>query len=123
MKFEKMSDVTLPILTVPLDRRRGRVAVLRIRILDPGLVTKSGSRYFLELRNHFFGVKYLNSFMRIRDGKNSDPGWRKVGSGIRYKHPGSATQVRGTDPAPDPSVIKKKSKKSLDSNCFVVTSL
>jgi hypothetical protein len=41
---------------------------------------KLGS-YFLELRNHFFGflgLKYLNSFMRIRD-----PEWRQVGSGIR----------------------------------------
>jgi hypothetical protein len=34
--------------------------------------------------------------MRIRDGKNSDPRWKKFGSGmekirIRDKHPGSAT--------------------------------
>jgi hypothetical protein len=29
--------------------------------------------------------------MRIRDGDSSDPGWKKVGSGIRDKHPGSAT--------------------------------
>ncbi len=28
---------------------------------------------------------------RIRDGKKSNPGWKKVGSGIRDKHPGSAT--------------------------------
>ncbi len=49
--------------------------------LDPG----SGSgminpdhRYFRELRNQFFGLKYLNYLMRIRDGK-------------RDKHPGSAT--------------------------------
>jgi hypothetical protein len=42
---------------------------------------KSGSgSYFLELRNHFLG---LNSLMRIRDGKKSDPGWKKVGTGIR----------------------------------------
>jgi hypothetical protein len=57
--------------------------------------------YFLELRNHsfgFFGVKILKFFdadpgsgmetVRIRD-----PGWKKVGSGIRDKHPGSATLV------------------------------
>ncbi len=29
--------------------------------------------------------------MRIRDGDSSDPGWKKVKSGIRDKHPGSAT--------------------------------
>jgi hypothetical protein len=29
--------------------------------------------------------------MRIRDGNNSDPGWKKYESGIRDKHPGSAT--------------------------------
>jgi hypothetical protein len=34
----------------------------------------------------FWGLKYLNSFMRIWD-----PGWKKVGSVIRDKHPGSAT--------------------------------
>jgi hypothetical protein len=32
--------------------------------------------------------------MRIRDGDSSDPGWKKVGSGIRDKHPGSATLPR-----------------------------
>jgi hypothetical protein len=47
--------------------------------------------YFRELRNHFFGLKYLNYLMRIRD-----TGWKKYGSGmekirIRDKHPGSAT--------------------------------
>jgi hypothetical protein len=46
--------------------------------------------YFLELRNHFLGLKYLNSLMRTRD-----PGWRQFGSGIRNKHPGSATLNRG----------------------------
>ncbi len=37
--------------------------------------------------------------MRIRDGKNSDPGWKKFGSGmenirIRDKHSGSATLIK-----------------------------
>jgi hypothetical protein len=46
----------------------------------------------------FFGVKILKFFdedpgsgmetVRIRD-----PGWKKIGSGIREKHPGSATLV------------------------------
>jgi hypothetical protein len=41
--------------------------------------------YFLELINHFFGLKYLNSLMRIRD-----PGFgmEKFGFGILDKHPG-----------------------------------
>jgi hypothetical protein len=69
----------------------GKKSGIRIRDEQPG-------SYFLELRNHFMGLKifnlkYFNSFMRIRNGKNSDPGWKKVGSGIRDKHPGSATLV------------------------------
>ncbi len=32
-------------------------------------------------------IKYLNSLMRIRDGDNSDPGWKKVGSGINIPDP------------------------------------
>ncbi len=84
---------------------RQLLAVLRIRIRDPGLgaflTPGSGIRdeqpgsYFLELRNRFFaflgGVKILKFFdehsgsgmetVRIRD-----PGWKKVGSGIRDKH-------------------------------------
>jgi hypothetical protein len=53
--------------------------VLRIRIRDE----QPGS-YFLELRN-FFWVKILKVFDAdpIRDGKNSDLGWKKVGSGVR----------------------------------------
>jgi hypothetical protein len=46
----------------------------------------------------FWGLKYLNSLMRIRDPGSGmetvwirDPGWIKVWSGIRDKHPGSAT--------------------------------
>jgi hypothetical protein len=41
----------------------------RIRIRDD----QPGS-YFRELRNQFFGLKYLNYLMRIRDGKNPDSG-------------------------------------------------
>jgi hypothetical protein len=29
--------------------------------------------------------------------------------------------VRGTDPAPDPSIIKQNSKKNLDSYCFMTS--
>jgi hypothetical protein len=44
---------------------------VRIRIRDE----QPGS-YFLELINHFFGLKYLKFF-------DADPGWKKFGSGIR----------------------------------------
>jgi hypothetical protein len=69
----------------------GRKSAFRSGIRDE----QPGS-YFLELRNHFFGVKILKFFdadpvsgmetVRLRD-----PGWKKVGTGIRDKHPGSAT--------------------------------
>jgi hypothetical protein len=32
-----------------------------------GIRNEQHGSYFLELRNHFFGLKYLNSLMRIRD--------------------------------------------------------
>jgi hypothetical protein len=58
---------------------------------DPGSRINNPDHIFLELRNHFFcffGVKILKFF-------DEDPGWKKVGSGIRDKHPGSATLVYG----------------------------
>ncbi len=54
---------------------------VRIRIWNPVRDKQPGS-HFLVLRNHFLGLKYLNSWMRIRD-----PGWKKIRSGIRDKHP------------------------------------
>jgi hypothetical protein len=47
----------------------GKKSVSGIRDEQPG-------SYFLELRNHFLGLKYSNSLMRIRD-----PGWEQFGSG------------------------------------------
>jgi hypothetical protein len=74
-----------------------------------GVQDEQPGSYFLELRNHFFaffGVTILKFFdedpgsgmetVRIRD-----PGWKKVGSEIRDKHPGSATltkMIRILDP-------------------------
>jgi hypothetical protein len=64
-----------------------------------GIRDEQPGSYFLELRNLFFlfffwGLKYLNSLMRIRD-----PGWRQFGSGIREgkkSDPGSGINI------PDP---------------------
>jgi hypothetical protein len=68
---------------------------------ESGMGKKSGSGsgirirvIFRELRNHFFGLKYLNSLMRIRD-----LGWKKFGSWIRdgrNSDPGSGINI------PDP---------------------
>jgi hypothetical protein len=52
-----------------------------IRIWDE----KPGS-YFRELSNNF-GVKILNSLMRILVGKTSDPEWKKFGFGIIIPDP------------------------------------
>jgi hypothetical protein len=59
----------------------------RIRIRDE----QPGS-YFLELRNQFFRLKYLNYLMRI-----PDPGWKKFGPGMeKNSGPGSGINI------PDP---------------------
>jgi hypothetical protein len=62
----------------------------RIRDEQPG-------SYFLQFRNHFLGLKYLNSLMRIRDGDSSDPGFGMEKCRIRDKHPESATLALGED--------------------------
>jgi hypothetical protein len=88
-------------------KQTGRLCYVETRVADPdpgsGIGKKSGSgirirdkqpgTYFRELRKQLFGLKYLNSLMWIWDPgwKNSDPRWKIIGSGIRDKHPGSAT--------------------------------
>ncbi len=60
---------------------------------------QSGS-YFLELRNHFLGLKYLNSLIRIRD---PDGDSSNLGSGIpdgKKLDPGSGINI------PDPQHCK-----------------
>ncbi len=44
-----------------------------IRIQDPDLGMKTPD-HISESYNKFFGLKYFTSLMRIREGKNSDPG-------------------------------------------------
>ncbi len=66
------------------------------------MVKESGSGSGMDNQDHIsesfekqiFWVKILKFFDADRGsgmGKNSDPGWKKFGSGIRDQHPGSAT--------------------------------
>ncbi len=56
-----------------------------------GIRDEQPGSYFLELRNRsfgFFGVKILQLFdadpgSEMETGRIRDPGWKKVGSGIR----------------------------------------
>jgi hypothetical protein len=56
---------------------------------DPGSGMNNPYHISESLKNNFLGYKYLNSLMWIRDTgwKNSDPGWKKVGSGINIPDP------------------------------------
>ncbi len=87
-KFRWRTSVADPVSGAFLTPGSGMGKKVRIRIQDPWWTTQPGS-YFLELRNHFFGLKYLNSLMRIRDGKIRIRalGWKKVGSGINIPDP------------------------------------
>jgi hypothetical protein len=69
--------------------RVGKKVRIPIRDEQPG-------SYFREPRNNFFGLKYLNSLMRIRD-----QGWKNSGSRIRdgkNSDPGSGINI------PDPQL-------------------
>jgi hypothetical protein len=80
---------------------------VRIRDPVPFLIPCSGIRirdehpgsYFQKHRNIFFGLKILK-FFDADPGMGSgsfltlDPGWKKFGSGIWDKHPGSATLLK-----------------------------
>ncbi len=64
---------------------------LNTSVADAFLTPGSGSGIttriiILRAYKQFFGLKYLNSLLWIRNS-----GWKKFGSGIRDKHPGSAT--------------------------------
>jgi hypothetical protein len=82
------------------------IALFRIR--DPELPFLSRDPGWVKIRIRIRDEKNLGPGWKefgsgIRDGKNSDPGWKefgsgirdgkKFGSGIRDKHPGSATLV------------------------------
>ncbi len=58
----------------------------KVKIPDPGWTTLI---IFPRAWNSFLGLKYLNFLMRIRYGKNSDPGWKNSnpGSGINIPDP------------------------------------
>jgi hypothetical protein len=81
-----------------IGKKSGFRSGIRIRDGKPG-------SYFLELRNHFFWLKYLNSLMRMRNPTSGmekiqirDPGWKKLGSRIwdwGWKKFGSGIQDSG----------------------------
>jgi len=66
-----------------------------VAVFGSGIRDEQPGSYFLELKNPFFGVKIFKFFdaagmetVRIRDGDSSEPGWKKVGSGINIRDPG-----------------------------------
>jgi hypothetical protein len=59
-------------------------------------------------------LQILKSFKTSVPDPNLDPDPHVLG------HPDPL--VRGMDPDPDPSIIKRSSKKNLDSYCVVMTS-
>jgi hypothetical protein len=75
---------------------------LRIRIPDPVPGFAVGKKIRIRSRDEpqpesletIFWVKLLKSLMRIRDGKNSDPGWNKFGSGLNIPDPQYCNRVR-----------------------------
>jgi hypothetical protein len=58
----------------------GKKIMIRIRDEQPG-------SYFREL------VNTLDFWVKILKFYDADTGWKKFGSGFRYKHPGSASLV------------------------------
>jgi hypothetical protein len=98
--YRFITGVIVPVVGSVADPDPGSGAFLTLGsgIHDPGWVKirirdEQPGSYFQELKKQFFGLKYLNSLMWIRDGKNSHPEWKKVVSGIRDKHSGSATLI------------------------------
>jgi hypothetical protein len=94
----------------------------RIRDEQPG-------SYFRELKK-FLGLKCLNYLMRIRDGNNSDPGWKKFGSGINILDPqhwrrSVPSERRPTEAQRDPwdhVFLQRLISPSVNTNLFVVRS-
>jgi hypothetical protein len=74
---------------------------------DPGSGTKNPDHIFLSLETIFFtfwGVKIHKFFIEdLRSGTETvrirDPGWNKVGSGIRDKHHGYKTLIKSLEEA------------------------
>jgi hypothetical protein len=80
---------------------------------DPGLTTRSIFFRCLKPFLCFFGIKYLNSVMRIRYPGWRQFGWEKVGSGINIPDPGSSTLVAFVRTCCDP-VLRIRIRCSLD---------
>ncbi len=84
-----------PVLFWPLDPGSGS-EMGKIQSRDPGLKSQI---FFSRTLHQFFGLQILKFFDADPDPWSfqpwiRDPGWKKTGSGIRDKPPGSATLVR-----------------------------
>jgi hypothetical protein len=66
----------------------------RKSVYGSGIRDEQPGSYFLELRNHFFGLKYFKSLMRIRDGDSSDPGWKKSDPGSQIRNTGHEIEFK-----------------------------
>jgi hypothetical protein len=58
-----------------------------------GIRDEQPGSYFLELRNHFLGLKYFDSLIQIRDGNNSNPGWKKTDQVATFRGEGGRSAV------------------------------
>jgi hypothetical protein len=79
---------------------------------------KPGS-YFLELRNHFFGLNKIHKLFDAYPGSGMetvrirDPGWKKVGSGINIPDPQHCGKLSEfLDPRPFLLIVSKFSLHS-----------
>ncbi len=98
-----------------------------LRIRDPGtgaFLTENPSSFCHRFRCSVLTYLCFQQWCGsgIREGKNSDPGWKTFGSGIRDKHPGSATHFYNPNflffKDPDPESLIYTGTGSWDNFCI-----
>jgi hypothetical protein len=89
-----------------------------------GIRDEQPGSYFLEFRNHFFGLKYLSFLMRIWHPKsrmetigNWDRGWKKVGSGINNSDPQHACSTESNETS-ERVFLRLNTSGKLPAPCF-----